>query len=761
MDRILQPLASVAHQSAGPPAHHRAVMTPHVVHPHPTLPPKSASDFLRALRRRIWLVLIVALLIGGAGTAWVVRQPDIYRATAQVLIEPPKFDAALEMLLPTGTHGHSDERSNEKYVPNQIAFLRSKAFADLLVAESANEHLVPLSAEPAQEIADTITPRQLPGTTIFDVSYESPDPDRASGLLNAALKKFDELVWKNCSISVEQSTNAARASLEQFKKELKALDDDITGLLRGNPIFAPGGKNLLEEELMQTKVLLSQKRIQFDELANKDRLAQLFPHLNRPPATALDGEIAKLRQEKKQYTAWLVKIRDTAKGNRFNTDPSARHVAQKLNDTLDELDALEAERNLLIGADVTGAAATLAGDEIRKLELRAKGLLEKMQSSMPQFQLYLTKLKERDQKAEDVHKMRSKLTDFEMLANTRKRPVIIQRSAVLPTAPVRPKRALMIALFSVLGMLMGIGLVCLLEYADQSVKVPEHLTAGLGLPILGVVPRMRRIARLHRGGHLWTPGCPLSLEADAYRNLRASLLNIPCRNGTPNAATTFLVTSAKAGEGKSTTALNLAATCARAGERTLLIDCDLRRPSLHDVFVDPTPELPKVGLVDVLQGELPWQRTVVRTDIPNLDFLPTGDPAGIPIEVLGSLELRQLITAVAGHYHRVIIDGPAVLGMADCRMLGRLVDSAVLVVRAGAHELRPLLRARGMLEQSRVPLAGLVFNGITDDLRNWSSYGSSYAYPTPYQDASDAWADRTAESPSDESVAALAGQLNA
>ena len=98
-----------------------------------------------------------------------------------------------------------------------------------------------------------------------------------------------------------------------------------------------------------------------------------------------------------------------------------------------------------------------------------------------------------------------------------------------------------------------------MEYLDHSVKVPEHLTFGLSLPLLGVVPRMRRTAQLDRGGHLWTPGAPDSVEADAYRNVRASLLGVSVKRGP---IVTLLVASAKAGEGKSTTALNLAATCA-------------------------------------------------------------------------------------------------------------------------------------------------------------------------------------------------------
>src|SRR5262249_20499246 len=195
-------------------------------------------------------------------------------------------------------------------------------------------------------------------------------------------------------------------------------------------------------------------------------------------------------------------------------------------------------------------------------------------------------------------------------------PVTVVSPPVEPTKPSRSGRTIKIGLGLFVSLGLGVALVCLLEHLDHSIKVPEHLSTGLTLPLFGVVPRIRRTSLTHRGGHLWTPGAPESVEADAYRNLRASLLGATDRIGP---IVTLLVTSAKAGEGKSTTALNLAATCARAGERTLLMDVDLRRPSLVDVFNNDGHE---AGLVDALRGNMPWQRTLVRTDVPNLDFMP-------------------------------------------------------------------------------------------------------------------------------------------
>ncbi len=405
-------------------------------------------------------------------------------------------------------------------------------------------------------------------------------------------------------------------------------------------------------------------------------------------------------------------------------------------DSINRLRAAEAASVPPPMENPTDAIVARMSEEIRSDESTAQQLLKELQESMPEHQHFLTLLDERKQKVERISKMQEKLSNFELLAESQKNPVMIPAQVPEPSVPVRPKRLLNIAAGLFVSFGLGIALVCLLEYLDHSVKVPEHLSMGLTLPLLGVVPRIRRTAQVHRAGHLWTPGIPDSIEADAYRNLRASLVGTAARHGP---IVTLLVTSAKAGEGKSTTALNLAATCARAGERTLLIDVDLRRPSLAGVFRsedDDEDEPDSVssetfGLVDVLRGELPWQRTVVHSEIANLDFMATGETRDIPIEILGTLELQQLIKAVSHHYDRVILDGPAVLGLPDCRLLGPFVDASILVVRSGTHDLRPLQRAKAFLEQSNVALAGVVFNGLTEDLANWSSYGPNtpYGYP--------------------------------
>ena len=130
------------------------------------------------------------------------------------------------------------------------------------------------------------------------------------------------------------------------------------------------------------------------------------------------------------------------------------------------------------------------------------------------------------------------------------------------------------------------------------------------------------------------------------------------------------------------------------------MDVDLRRPSLADVF--PTTTATSSAWSTSSAATSPGSGRSSRPTSRTSTSCPTGDTRDIPIEILGTLELRQLLIGLSNHYDRVILDGPAVLGLADCRMLGRIVDAALLVVRSGSHELRPLQRAKAMLEQSHV-----------------------------------------------------------
>ena len=661
----------------------------------------------------------------GHWARFLIKEPSVFQAMAQVRIVPPEFNHALSVIV---EHPANLNRDNtEQFVLDTMGQFGTKALITSVVREFEPADPVAAAAL-VNEVSSSLGTKRIPGTSTFVITVESQDQDRVAKVLNALIRKYEEETKLREVDKINNSKSAALKSLDRLRVDLKGIDDQIAKIIKVAPYFAPDGRNFVEEEYLNMRSLLLQKRVRFEDLAYEQNLAEMWPGLREraDQNDVAEGSLRDLQKSRTQIANELSYYQSTIRNHR--NDPVVKSLRKRLG-TLDlSIDQAELDEKTPAVADIGSMRLNRSLEEIKELERQVNKQKIEMQQSAPQFQQFLALRRQRDQLEHLITKTQENELRFESVSPTLSAPVVPLLSAVDPIAPIRPRRMMMIGLISVLSSLVGLGLVCGLEAMDRLVKVPEHLGPNLSLPLLGVVPRMRRLARMNRGGHLWTPAVPGTIEADAFRNLRASLIG---SEPVDSPHVTILITSAKAGEGKSTTALNLAATCALSGERTILVDCDLRRPSLAAVFeADPA-----LGLVDVLQGEMPWQRAVVPcTEIPGLSFLPSGHLAGVPIEILGSLELKQLITALARQYHRVILDGPAILGLADGRMLGRLADTTLLVVRSGANELSPLRRAKAMLDQSRIHLGGIVFNDLSEDLRNWSSYGSnsweSWALPT-------------------------------
>ena len=708
MERIIQP-----YNAPNLPSHAESARSLAV--PPLAIPPKSASELFRAARRGLPIVLILTAVAGALGAAYVMRMPPVYKATAHVRIEPPRFDPHLAIILAGNSIPTNDRETSEKFVPDRMALLQGRALASEVIY---GEQMGPAEGHegfPEGEILANISYRKyLVGTNIFEVTLEGASAPRVTKVLSTLLDRFALKVQSESKGVMGKSIDFSKQYIGQVESQIKVLNKDITNQLKTAEIFAPGGTNLLVEDYSSLRTQLMMKRERHETLRHEDRITSMFPGLKKDlaPPSKYQRRIEGLLDLKDTYEQNLESVARMTRN--VNSDPAARHWARLLNKTIDDLEALYKKDVQVDRPDQSAITLAHEGAEIERLEQQVKRHLDRIQATMPDYENYQNLVKLRESKLDELAGIRKTLAQFEMVSETRPEPVTIIQAPTEPGGPSKPNRPMLIAMSTSLGFVLGLVLVCGREYLDRSVKVPEHLSAGLTLPILSVIPRIRRISSLDRGGHLWMGGAPLAREADSYRNLRAGVIGA---GGPKSPIVTMMITSAKAGEGKSTTALNLALTCARAGERTLLLEADLRRPSLSPVFDAAEPN---VGLVDVLRGDMPWQQAVIRTEIANLSFLPSGDPSGVPIEILGTLELRQLIVALSGQFQRVIIDAPAILGMADCRMLGRTVDAAILVVKSGTHELRPLRRAKEMLEQSRVPIAGLVFNGLTDDLENWS-----------------------------------------
>ncbi|HZJ26663.1 MAG TPA: CpsD/CapB family tyrosine-protein kinase, partial [Acidimicrobiia bacterium] len=260
------------------------------------------------------------------------------------------------------------------------------------------------------------------------------------------------------------------------------------------------------------------------------------------------------------------------------------------------------------------------------------------------------------------------------------------------------------------------------ESLDDSIKTPDDLERHAdGIPFLGDLPR----ADTKRSGDrvLVALDDPDSVPAEAFRSLRTSLQVVQLRQPLQ----TLLITSAASGEGKSTVAANLAVTLARANKKVVLVDLDLRKPTIAQIFGLP----PDQGFSSVLLGEREVEDAMftvaVQPGTP-LRVLPAGTAPANPSELLGTKWLGELLARIRTEADIVLIDSPPLLRVTDSMVLAPQVDGVLLVTRSGVTSQRSLTRATGMLAQAGAPTIGAVLNDVHGRAGYGYGYGDGYGH---------------------------------
>lgn len=328
--------------------------------------------------------------------------------------------------------------------------------------------------------------------------------------------------------------------------------------------------------------------------------------------------------------------------------------------------------------------------------------------------------------------LQTRLKQSEIAAAVEDPSVRVVEPAVVPVDPIRPDKPLSVVLALLLGLGLGAGAAFLRENLDSSIHTREDLQEiAPALPVLGLIPRIREAADdRSRAGHVYSgPGArdlshrliagrdPRSPISEAYRSLRTSL----AFSSIDRPQETLVFTSALPGDGKSTTAANLAITMVQQGMRVLLIDADMRKGVLHEVF----GEFRAPGLSDVLVKEVDVTEAIRRVDLGEsgeLEFLASGTLPPNPAELIGSEGAKRLLSQLTEIYDTVIVDAPPLNLVTDAALLGASADGVVIVARSGVTDRGAVAYALEQLAAVRAPLLGAVLNDI--DVRKDRYYGS-------------------------------------
>ncbi|HEY3414957.1 MAG TPA: polysaccharide biosynthesis tyrosine autokinase [Armatimonadota bacterium] len=293
--------------------------------------------------------------------------------------------------------------------------------------------------------------------------------------------------------------------------------------------------------------------------------------------------------------------------------------------------------------------------------------------------------------------------------------------ARLPKGPISPKRKLNFILSVLVGLMLGVGIAALQEALDDTLRTSEDVERELALPMLGIVTRIAE-----PGDRSLVHAGTLSGVAEAFRMVRSNIKFM----AVDKSLRTIMVTSAGKGEGKSTTAANLAIALAQDGRNVVLVDGDLRRPSVHKQFGVPNA----TGLTNAIVGGLPTGEVSLDVGLENLRIVTAGPIPPNPAELLDSERFAKIVEELRAAYDIVVFDAPPVLGVADASVLGGRCDGVVLVVAAGEVEKKAARRTVQMLQQARAHILGVVLNKI--DQRHGEYYYDYYYYQYHSDDGS-------------------------
>ena len=686
---------------------------------------------MRVLIKRKWMVIAVIVGIFMAVAISSLRQTPVYEAVGRIAVN--KADPNLITFKDSGPVVDYYDQAD---LDTEVRILQSDLMALQVIRQlnldkrpefggNSDQRLPNLVADPLQTDSNRVSAllggfrghlrvTLIPNTRIIEIHYNSTDPQLAASAVNTLAATYVEQNFKTKFESTMQASDWLSKQLVDLQMKVETSQEKLVRYQKEHEILGTDEKqNITTEKL---GVLNNEMTgAEFDRMQKEAMYRQTQTDDPDAIAAAIDtggGTGALLGKLRDQQAALRIQVAD------LNTQfgPSYPKIAQ-LNNQLKEIDRqLQSETNK--GVD------HLRGQYLAALqrEIMLRGSFEKQKQEANKLNEsaieYSILKRDLDSNRTLYEGLLAKLKEAGVTAGLRSNSFRIIDAARVPTSPSEPNIPRNLSFALVLGVISGIGLAFLLESMDNSVRTPEQATALSALPSLGMIPlgsksgshgptgkRLALTAASKEVVETVTLVRPQSQMAESYRALRTSLLlsNL----GAPPKV--IMVTSARPQEGKTTTSINTAIVLAQKGTRVLLMDADLRRPSIHKTFGMG----PRSGLSNVLTGSATMQQTIVASPIlPNLFIMPAGTPPPNPAELLASSNMRDLLAELRGLYDHIVIDTPPTLSVTDAVVLSPRADATILVIRSGQTTKQALRRARDILMQVNAHVAGVLLNAV-------------------------------------------------
>jgi capsular exopolysaccharide synthesis family protein len=684
-------------------------------------PPQEARlhflDYWRIIRIRKAIIITVFLITAIIATAVTFVLPIAYASTSQIKIEP---DTAADL---SGMSGQMTVAPgyDPYFLQTELEIMQGPMVLGKVV-DALNLNVVwgkkyGMDALKTSETVDILKHQMslapVRNTTLIDITAYSGDKNEAATLANAIAQAYHDYrlethnqttsggikVLEDKYQAEEEQIQAIQTNVDTLRKELHIVDFDPNSFV---PTATLTQEQLREyhDSMMKGETSYMRLKEQLDQLnsLDKDRLIDVLPTVSMDGT--LSGLLDKLHESKQKYVTLI---------NDYSTNnPDVIRVQSLIDELNREID--DRVNGIMIAMENNLNTEKTGLDTISN---QLASATQKDQEEAVRGQPYWEE-KRRLANMVDFHKLLAARIESEKidLAIPKTSAVLITTIAEPGKDPVKPNKPLNITLGLIFGLIVGVGLAFFIEYLDTSVKTIDDVERAFQSPVLGVIPQ--------NVGYLIDEGAE-SRYAEAYRVLRTNILF----SRKDEKLTTMVVVSAGAGEGKSTTAINLATVFAQAGQRVLIVDSDLRRPTLHKLLHVGND----IGLTNYLLNQNTLEEVIQTTSVPMLHFMASGKLPSSSMSILNSTHMKEMIAELKQRYDFVFFDSPPILGVSDASVLASEMDMVIQVIQYRRYPQPMNIRAKQVIEKVGGTFVGIVLNNI-----NMSQDESYYYYSGYYHD---------------------------
>lgn len=709
-------------------------------------------EYFTLIRSNLLVFLLISGIIVSASIIYAITSEDIYKSSTVLKISQPKGN-----ILESPFESEFKSFTNDRFIANEIEAMKNitirqevaRVMIDTIKSKGNTDGLDLLLYDDAKKVGNdinmlrsersvagvlsTVEIEQKNGLDYIEIKAQSPSPEEAALIANSYAKVYRDFNLMDNRKHLTNVKDFLKKQVVERRNELIAAENEIKDYkLKGGVV-----------QLDQQALMLLNRMDNFESKQNEAKIDMTIAEKklntykdelkNRNPSVAefVESEAAKLNLEQLQgEIAGLKKTRDELRNPTPDVVEQYNKRIENLNDKLQN--NIKEYRELILSAspeDMKGLSEKILEQEVQYSSLLAsynqtRNIVSQYESEfnrLPARTLDLARLEREKAAAESMYQILEQKYQ-EALINEQSTigNVLIMNTADVPGRPAEPNRGMIIFMGLILGVGSAFSFVYFRDFLDRRVKSPEDIEK-LNINILGWIPKIPGLkGKKPKSSEFIAARESNTINSEAFKTLRTRIQFSRIHKTTQS----ILITSSAPGEGKTMTSANLAASFAQANKKTVIIDCDLRKPRIHSFF--NVREYP--GLTNYFFGRAKFDEIIRRSEVENLDYITAGVIPPNPSEIIGSPEMKEFVEKLKETYDKIILDAPPIMSVSDAEVLSRIVDAAILVVSAESTEIDWVIDSTDLLKHEHDSFIGVILNKFNYK----SGYHSYYKYHSYY-----------------------------